>query len=232
MAASEAEASACRHAEDAGSSGSNGIVRNRKHFPLFDELPDEYSLSDSYYTLGARGVYKPTCHWCFIGEITDDYMAANSFFRNRVLVRDMSGKDNIPVAFYPEDGFFNFQQLRKGHTLCVRYAESHHFLDSTVGLREEHLSFAMVLPTDIETLKQISDYEPMLKVTRCWECGYRSVKLKKCAKCKVGRYCSKKCQVAHWETHRKWCKTLPYYKELVSIDYSRWSGEFIPFKSP
>jgi hypothetical protein len=33
-------------------------------------------------------------------------------------------------------------------------------------------------------------------------------KLSKCAECKVARYCSRDCQVAHWKKHRDDCKDL------------------------
>lgn len=45
-----------------------------------------------------------------------------------------------------------------------------------------------------------------LKVCRkCNKCGKQEIKLLVCAKCKVTRYCSRKCQTADWPDHKHQC---------------------------
>ena len=39
----------------------------------------------------------------------------------------------------------------------------------------------------------------------CGKCEY-DVKFRVCSKCSIAKYCSKKCQVAHWRKHSKVCK--------------------------
>ena len=47
-----------------------------------------------------------------------------------------------------------------------------------------------------------------------WQIGAKqSLKLKKCSRCHVTFYCSKKCQKEHWATHRKLCKKLSKKQE-------------------
>lgn len=40
----------------------------------------------------------------------------------------------------------------------------------------------------------------------CAKCGKQDSKLLVCAKCKLFRYCSRECQVAHWKDHKGRCK--------------------------
>jgi len=47
---------------------------------------------------------------------------------------------------------------------------------------------------------------PFSSVPRCFSCGSTgSVLLRQCSRCKVARYCSKGCQVAHWREHKNVC---------------------------
>ena len=39
----------------------------------------------------------------------------------------------------------------------------------------------------------------------CNQCGKSDVQLKACSKCKIVKYCSKKCQCADWKEHKKTC---------------------------
>ena len=42
----------------------------------------------------------------------------------------------------------------------------------------------------------------------CMNCGVSKVKLLKCSGCKTIQYCTKKCQIAHWKSHKPSCKEL------------------------
>ena len=208
-------------------------LRYSKHFPSFQDLPEDNDLNWDYYGDGITGVFQPLRHWCFLGEITNDDTAQYSFLRNRVWVRDVKEHDNIPVAFYPEDGAFDFTGLKTGNTLCIRYAESHRFLDLTFGIREEHLNFAMTIRANLATLLEISDFNPKAKTAECWSCGAKeAAALKKCGKCRMAQYCNKECQTNDWVTrHKKWCKAMPGFMKLTAIDYGHWDGHYISFQS-
>lgn len=42
----------------------------------------------------------------------------------------------------------------------------------------------------------------------CWNCSEVFQGTKRCARCKVAKYCSRECQKAHWSEHNKHCKQL------------------------
>jgi hypothetical protein len=45
-------------------------------------------------------------------------------------------------------------------------------------------------------------------VSACAQCGTkaeRDRRLMKCGRCRDVHYCSKECQMRHWNVHRKWC---------------------------
>jgi hypothetical protein len=41
----------------------------------------------------------------------------------------------------------------------------------------------------------------------CWNCGANQRKLKQCEGCLLARYCERKCQKAHWKSHKTFCKS-------------------------
>ena len=54
----------------------------------------------------------------------------------------------------------------------------------------------------------------------CQKCfkGFDDIgcKLRVCSKCKVGQYCSRECQVAHWPVHKERCKEIAAYEEKMA----------------
>lgn len=207
-------------------------LRNPAHFPSFLDLPNDQTINYNYFFLGAKCQYQPIRHWCFIGEITDDQFARDSFSRNLIQVKDVSNRDGIPVFFYRADGNLDFDELRVGGTFCLRYAQSHFFLDSQFGIRCEHFNNVLVIPAKLSALMEISDFNPTVGSKKCWSCDSEPSELLTCARCKVARYCGKACQSADWASrHKRWCKALPKYMDLVSIDYNKWEGQYIPFQA-
>ena len=205
-------------------------LRNSVHFPEFLSLPNDRTINYNYYFLGPTGQYQPIRHWCFLGEITNDEFANDSFSRNCIQLKDVSDKDGIPVFFYREDGVLDFSKLKIGSTFCLRYAQSHFFLDSQFGIRCEHFNNVLVIPSNLSTLMEISDFNPAAKSTRCWSCDSEAAELMKCARCRLAHYCGKSCQSSDWTLrHKRWCKALPKYMDLVGISYNKWEGKCIPF---
>lgn len=48
---------------------------------------------------------------------------------------------------------------------------------------------------------------PVSELASCWGCGKKFKKMQCCSKCKEARYCSKACQVSHWQGQHKFsCK--------------------------
>lgn len=65
---------------------------------------------------------------------------------------------------------------------------------------------------EIEAISRHTQMTTTLWEPGCFNCKNSDVHLLKCNKCKVGKYCSKECQIVHWGTHkedcRKWCIPL------------------------
>lgn len=49
----------------------------------------------------------------------------------------------------------------------------------------------------------------------CAACGTQEVRLYHCGKCKAFKYCSKECQMKHWEAHKRACKAIHAYKQSL-----------------
>lgn len=213
-----------------GHSSSNGhmqhsgptkdLLQKHLYFPNFENLPEDNDIDLRYYCESPSDVYVHSHPWCFLGEVVNDDLAQISALRNRVIVKDRTGKEDIPVAFYPESGLFDFTTLRKGCTLCVMFAEQHMFLDMTVGLRVEELDTVKVIKCSLSDLLALSKRYSQCSEC-CWGCGktssgYSSASLKKCSACKVAHYCSKECQVKDWtDTHCRFCKVIPDFLSLA-----------------
>ncbi len=239
------------------------FLQNTFHFPSFKNLPHDNDIADGYWEEEYCGVYQPGCTWFFMAEITNDEAAQMPFMRNTVVARDRAGRNDIRIAFYPEDGYFDFQSLKKGSTLLVTNGLRHDFLDLTRGLRIEALDSACVAPCSVSDLLLLSKLYHERKGTRCWSCGTNAAgatvaaagatvaaagatvaaagatvaaagdtvaaaeddddeKLKKCAACRMGYYCSKACQKKDWKEggHKRMCKAVPVFRKLAKINYT------------
>ncbi|XP_013774241.1 uncharacterized protein LOC106459184 [Limulus polyphemus] len=198
-------------------------LRNKRFFPSFIGLPHDEEVDEDYFVINPllMSVY-PKIHWCFLGEITH----LEFFIRPRAYCKDRVERGNIHVAFHPESGSFDFNDLKVGRVLCIRYAESHTFLDLSYGIRVEHLDFVMVIKGSFSTLIKISDFDPQRKTSQCWACTGQN-ELKSCKGCKVAKYCSKECQALDWlSRHKTWCPALPGYQKLLDIDYTQYEYPF------
>ena len=212
------------------------FLQNTFHFPSFRDLPHENEIEEGYWKCDDTGVFVPACTWFFMAEITYDECSQIPFLRNRVAVRDRVGHEEIPIYFYPEEGFFDFKTLKKGSTILVANGQKHNFLDLSIGLRIEQLDTVSVAPCSMGDLFSLSQTYHENKGTKCWACGETSVvagssseaasssveELKKCGACKVACYCCKECQTKHWkERHKRSCKAMPIFTKLTKIDYTK-----------
>ena len=53
----------------------------------------------------------------------------------------------------------------------------------------------------------------------CWSCFAPSEDLKKCSKCRIARYCGKKCQVADWKVHK-----IAHFREGLIMEIDATNG--------
>ena len=113
-----------RSAEAASSQPRQDVLKNRLNFPSFWELPHENGVDLEYYP-ETLGVFRRCRTWYFLAEITFDEHAPFPILRRRILVKDREDHDDIPIAFYPEFGTFDYETLKKGWTVAVvRWATS------------------------------------------------------------------------------------------------------------
>ena len=206
------------------------ILADSITFPPFPRLPNDVDISNSlgsYYRFTSDHTCVRSRTWCFVGEILQD----TSFLRRSFLIKDRAGYE-FPLYFYPECGSFDYTTLKEGRTVAIMLAESHCFLDGSIGIRLEDLDTVKVIESNLDDLLEISKCYAKRGGKKCWneECeeeNYKAESLLKCESCKCALYCNKKCQLADWkERHRRWCKALPMFMKMASLDYtkiySRW----------
>ena len=75
-------------------------------------------------------------------------------------VRTRFGEEVVVHFYLDEQGaapaFFDWSQLRPGHTMCILYPHIRNFMDMTRGVRQEDARSVMVfLPADFATLRNI-----------------------------------------------------------------------------
>ena len=199
------------------------LLNDSVHFPPFSELCSDNEIDYRYYDEMDLGTYGYSCTWCFLGEITWDRLTSISGVNltKKVVVRDRDGQADIPIAFYPEEGSFDYATVKNGHTFCAMFALQHYFLDMSIGLRIEDLNLVKVIPCSLDTLFAISTKFSKFASVYCWGCGEACAdQLKKCALCGIACYCGKGCQTKDWKAcHKMWCKALPEFVKLTKINY-------------
>ena len=86
----------------------------------------------------------PSRHWVFLCEITENI----SLIRPHYFVKDREGTKTQVVFYLDNKNKAQFDSIRDkfiiGHTLAVFYADGHHFLDGSFGLRVEDVSTVKV----------------------------------------------------------------------------------------
>ena len=97
-------------------------------------------------------------------------------------------------------------------------------MDLSIGLRIENLDTIKVINSRLEDLFAMSKCYANYGEKRCWQCGEEkpAEEIKKCGSCRCSRYCGKQCQTKDWKgRHQRWCKALPLFMRLASIDYTK-----------
>lgn len=203
---------------------------NHSNFPSFRDLPDANDLDTRYYAEDhdETGIWCPVRHWCLVGEIHD----VTCFVRPRASIRTKFG-ENVQVHFYLESGegkppFFDWSELKPGHTMCILYPYIHNFMDMTRGIRQEDPHTVIVFPADFTTLKNTC--EALVVAETIQQCAYCHVVERansRCGRCKIVRYCSTDCQKADWRSgHRALCPHIATLQELMRLDFGTWKSHF------
>ena len=204
------------------------LFSDHRTFPRFLDLPRDDDICASfkeYYRLGQRSTIERARTWCFLAEIITVTAPFSTPVLHHFLVRDRTGKE-LPVYFYPECGSFDYTELRVGRTVAILFAERHDFLDLSMGVRIENLDTLRVINCSLSDLFEISRCHARNGEERCWNAECEEVKppdtIMKCGSCRCARYCNKECQTKDWtERHKRWCKALPMFLKLVTMDYTR-----------
>lgn len=186
------------------------MLRNYRYFPNFKSLP---TIHFPIYIYDDFGVEREASSWFFLAEVIDDSTAQMAFARNRVSAKDIDG-NQFYIAFYPEEGKFDFATLKRGSVVRIDNGESKLFLDGTCGLRIEDLDSIRAYPISFDKLKKIDEMvaneEISLTPEECWACHKMKtepeVRLSVCGRCKFASYCSQDCQKEDWTNHKVSCK--------------------------
>ncbi|KAK3821178.1 MAG: hypothetical protein J3Q66DRAFT_386081 [Benniella sp.] len=200
------------------------VLQDPRYFPVFRLLPPDSNILEAMVAISQGAPVNPTYHWCFMGEIVDDTLAKESFLRHRLLVRDREGLE-LPVLFYLSAGDnLDTSHLKTGHTIFVRYAQHHWFLDLTEGIRVEKTAFFYAVPY---SLSAILETHSALTPGVCKSCGKQASQ--RCAKCKQTSYCSRECQTSNWSDHRTACRLLTAVASVTTLDYTQ-LDRYVPFR--
>lgn len=174
---------------------------NKIVFLDFLSIPDIYTLDLRYFTNEGQ----PLFSWIFYGEIVDNKSSMSSHLRHRTLIKDPNEEICI-LAFYPESGSFDFNNIKLGHTICIRQACKKNFMDGTSGVRIEQLNSVFVIPLNNDKLMALDkSYLKWGKDKKCWNCD-NGEGVNRCSRCKVSVYCGRQCQSFHWTIHKDQCK--------------------------
>ncbi|KAI8623900.1 heterokaryon incompatibility protein-domain-containing protein [Xylariaceae sp. FL1651] len=203
-------------------------LRSRTTFPRFSDLPDEYDLDPEFYETSNTGTYRPRRHWCFFGEIVD----FGSLFRLQIEIKDADGT-KIPLFFHTDGRGSELapEQVQKGYTVVVLYAERHVFMSGETGIRHEDPQLIKIFPLSLAKLLVLNDqvqrFSTQINGMRiCHGCGKKAASLQRCGKCSSFWYCNKGCQVVGWNEkgHKADCKPLRD-PDLRGLFILKW-GEF------
>lgn len=201
-----------------------GLIKlsSRLHYPPFKKIPmaDGFSSdSEKYYAAQPDGAYAVYRHWAFIAEIS---RRAPYPFHIGIYAKDRDGFE-IPIFFYLENGVEILQeQLVPGHTMVVRYAESHHYADGQIGLRIEDATLVRIIPAALLDLLGLDERRNELlnwmenhddSEIPCGNCR-KTPAPKRCSACSLVDYCSKECQRAHWSVHKSECKVWTALRDV------------------
>lgn len=205
-----------------------GTLDNRLYFPAFFELPEADDPDGNYYAETPYGSLAPKRTWCFFGEIVNDSLSQLPVLGHRVDVRDLVG-DIRAVIFFPVGGDFDFNKLRMGSTIFVRYAHRCYFSDlATEAIKIEDLDFVTVIPSTIDSLMTLSNFY-FLNRDRCLNCGtavgFNPVL---CTGCNAAGYCAAACRDAH-QIHKVHCSLCKEIGHVLSIDFETWTS-YVPFR--
>ncbi|KAJ7117632.1 hypothetical protein C8R44DRAFT_674011 [Mycena epipterygia] len=189
---------------------------NELNFPAFSGLPSEYILDRRYYS--DRG--SPTAHWCFIAEIKEKVPWPTPKYYN---VRDKDGFECL-VSFHLDDRarYPTIGEICKdGYTICIMYANQHHFMDGQIGVRVENERRVKILPCSLRELLDIRG-KVMKNSGICNVCG-RPATLK-CSRCRLF-YCNKTCQLKDWKgVHKRECKVVQQIVGWGAFDWNHFDG--------
>jgi len=148
-------------------------LSNHRNFPPFAYLPgfDDIDL-DYYHEIG--GSFNPSRHWILVGEIV---VNQSDFIRPRALLETKFG-ECVLVNFHLEDSprpaFFNWNDIVKGRTMCIFYAENKTFLDMNRGVRQESSTSPMIFPVSLGQLIKEGESLHFARdesTRRCFQCG-------------------------------------------------------------
>ncbi|KAJ3746855.1 hypothetical protein DFH05DRAFT_1395421, partial [Lentinula detonsa] len=195
--------------------------------PALYDLPHDSFFTgseSSYYTVSTNLTRRPSRHWCLLAEIVGLQPWP---MRPMYTAKDITGRTFL-VSFHFDDRTLYPKVLKEGlvgSTICVMYADFHHFFDGQDGVRLEEPKSVTILPLGLEALITVSETVRAGQLTPqiCAFCGGSA--LKKCSLCSTIPYCSQTCQTQAWKTkHKKECIVIRQMKKWNKFDWNRYDG--------
>ncbi|KAJ4483886.1 hypothetical protein J3R30DRAFT_3731979 [Lentinula aciculospora] len=213
-------------------------LRDTRFFPLLFDLPHDYFFAASeqtYYDLSmdrTRGcTIQPNRHWCFLAEIVE---VVPRLTRPTYRAKDISGT-TLVISFRFDDRALFPKVLKKGlagSTICVMYANFHHFMDGHIGITLKEPKNVKIVPLGLDGLVMASEIVRAGNSTPdlCVFC--QKPASKRCSSCSAISYCSKTCQTRAWKVnHKKECTVIQQMKTWSEFDWEKYDAHkgFIDF---
>ncbi|KAI0771439.1 hypothetical protein BC629DRAFT_769008 [Irpex lacteus] len=208
-------------------------LSNTDHFPSLHQLPNDAEANFTYYheTPAGSAILLPSRHWVFLCEIVQNI----TFMRPHYLVKDRSGTQTQVVFYLEGENTRRFASIREkfvvGHTIAVFYADSHHFVDGSFGLRVEDVSTVKMIPCPLAALLS-SNTAAVAASKACSSCGAEAddmrPALQGCSRCKT-RYCNTECQRVDWKRHKPSCLSLQQVRAWEERDWNHFADYWDAF---
>ena len=175
-----------------------------------------------------------------MGQVVEDDHRNHHHYNHSVMLRDRL-RSLVPMHFHLQ-GTFDYDKMKKGSTIFVRYAIQHWCRMINFSSRhpfEDNLyhkglciwDTTMVLVVACSLPKILMAHRSLSSRGFCNRCGKTSTK--RCHQCHQAYYCSRECQEEDWKRkcHQSACRVLTLTAPVMEgVDFRTHATGEVPFR--